>query len=180
MVLPLQIPLPTLARLGALKASFLGLFASTYLLYAYVANQPIVCGQSSGCELVRLSRYAYVFETIPRPLLGVLFYAVIMLLLLLRATIRTRQVALFRLMQALVVVGVIESVWLFFVQWQDIGAFCLWCLLSAVASVALFVTIFLDRPVQDDAEGRVLELRLMLGTLGIGSMLFFAGLWFFL
>ncbi len=172
--------LPTLARIGALKSAFLGLFASSYLLYAYVAHRPVVCGSSSGCEIVRLSKWAYVFGTIPRPLLGVAFYAAILLLLLVRLALRSYQKPLWRLMQILAVIGVVESVFLFFVQWREIGAFCLWCLLSAVAAVGVGVAAFFDRPIQDDAEARSAELRLTLGVLGALSVIFLAGLWLLL
>lgn len=172
----LNLSRPGLARLASLKAAFVGLFASSYLLYAYVANRPVACGASSGCEIVRLSKYAYVFGSIPRPLLGVLFYGAIILLLLLRVALRSRASLAWRLMQLMVAVGVIESVVLFFIQWREIGAFCLWCLFSAGASVGLLLAGFFDRPVTDLPEERVRELRWMLVTMGVMSVLFLAGL----
>ncbi len=172
----LNLSRPAIARLASLKAAFVGLFASSYLLYAYVANRPVVCGASSGCEIVRLSKYAYVFGIIPRPFLGVLFYGVVILLLLLRVALRSRASLAWRLMQLMVAVGVIESVALFFIQWREIGAFCLWCLLSAGASVVLMLAAFFDRPVTDQPEERARELRWMLITMAIMSVLFLGGL----
>jgi uncharacterized membrane protein len=169
-----------LSRLLALDAAFVGLFASSYLLYAYVANRPVVCGASSGCEIVRLSKWAYVFGSVPRPFLGVLFYGAIILLLMLRVALRSRATLLWRVMQLFVLVGVIESVALFFIQWKEIGAFCLWCLLSASASVALALTALFDRPVEDDSEVRSSELRLLLLSMASLSLLFLAGLWYLL
>ena len=176
----MRLSLPVISRLTALKSAFLGLFASSYLLYAYVANRPVVCGDSSGCEIVRLSKYAYVAGTIPRPLLGVLFYAAIILLVLFRVALRTRAVALWRVMQAMIVIGVIESVWLFFIQWQELKAFCLWCLFSTVAAIGLGIAAFLDRPVQDDPAERAQELRLLLVYLAILSTIFLVGLGYLL
>lgn len=163
-------------RLASLQSIFLGLFASSYLLYAYVAQRPIVCGASGGCELVRLSKWAYVFGTVPRPLLGVLFYGAVLLVLLARVALRSRSVALWRVMQALVAVGVVESIALFFIQWREIGAFCLWCLLSAAASVELALNALFDRPVEDDPDARSVELRLMLILMAGLSVAFLVGL----
>ncbi len=171
---------PIISRFFALQSAFLGLFASSYLLYAYVAHRPVVCGASSGCEIVRLSEWAYVFGTIPRPLLGVLFYAAILLLLLVRVAWGSRRRGLWRLMQILIVVGVVESVILFFVQWRELGAFCLWCLLSAVASLELGIVALFDRPVSDDAEVRSLELRGLLGLMAVFGIACLGGLWLLL
>lgn len=167
-------------RLVSLQSIFLGLFASSYLLYAYVAHRPIVCGASGGCELVRLSKWAYVFGTVPRPLLGVLFYGAVLLVLLARSAWRGRSVALWRTMQLLVAVGLIESVVLFFIQWREIGAFCLWCLLSAGASVELALCALFDRPVEESQEARSLELRVMVGLMALLSTAFLVGLGFLL
>jgi hypothetical protein len=41
--------------------------------------------------------------------------------------------------------GFVESAFLFLVQWLDIKAFCLWCLVSAVAATAIAVLAFFDR-----------------------------------
>ncbi len=171
---------PTLARLGSVKAAFLGLFASSYLLYAYVAHQPIVCGSSSGCEMVRLSKWAYVFGTIPRPFLGVAFYAFLLILLVARLGFRSHARLLWRVSQVVVAIGVIESVILFFIQWREIGAFCTWCLLSALASVALGVAACLDKPVQEDQAERRQELRLLFGLISVLTALFLVGLWMLL
>lgn len=177
-----RLSVAAIARIASLQAVFLGLFASSYLLYAYVAHRPIVCGASSGCEIVRLSKWAYVFGTVPRPLLGVLFYGAVLLLLLLRVAWRNRDRAslLWRFMQGIVAIGVIESAVLFFVQWREIGAFCVWCLISALASVELAVSAILDRPVEDDPEARSTELQMMLGFMGIFSVIFLVGLWLLL
>ena len=148
-----------IARLLSLQAALLGLFASTYLLYAYVAHKPIACSASSGCEMVRLSQWAYVFGTVPRPLLGVLFYAIVVVLLLLRLASSWQPRALWRVMQLVVLCGVVESIALFFIQWREIGAFCIWCLTSAAASLELGIVAGLDRPLIEAPEIRTSELK---------------------
>lgn len=176
-----RLSFPVIARLASLQAAFLGLFASSYLLYAYVSHTPIVCGSSSGCEIVRLSQWAYVFGTIPRPLLGVAFYAAVLVLLLVRVALRTYPRALWRLLQVLIVIGVVESAILFFVQWREIGAFCLWCLISAVASLELAFCAFFDKSLEAATpDERSKELRLMVYAMGGLTVVLLAGLWLLL
>lgn len=172
---------PVFARLVSLQAAFFGLFASSYLLYTYVSHTPIVCGSSSGCEIVRLSQWAYVFGTVPRPLLGVAFYAAVIVLLLARVTLRVYPRFLWRLLQVLIAVGLIESGILFFVQWREIGAFCLWCLFSAVASLELAICATFDRSLETATpDERSKELRLMVYGMGALTVAFLAGLWLLL
>lgn len=176
-----RLTVPAIFRLASLQSIFLGLFASVYLLYTYVSHKPIVCGASGGCEIVRLSKWAYVFGTIPRPALGVVFYGAVFLLLLLRVATNIQPRVLWRAMQALIVIGLVESVSLFFVQWREIGAFCIWCLTSAFASVELALAAFFDRPVEptDPAE-RNQELMLFLCSMVSLTMAFGVGLWLLL
>lgn len=171
---------PLVARLIAIQAAFLGLYASVYLLYTYLAHKPILCGASGGCEIVRLSKWAYVFGTVPRPLLGVAFYVLILMLLFLRVALRSRSRLLWRVMQAIVLFGVAESVWLFFIQWKEIGAFCIWCLTSAIAAVELGILAIFDRPVVEDDTARTEELRWMLYIFAGLTPIFFAALWYVL
>ena len=165
-MMPLSFPSrAVIVRLISLKALFLGLFASTYLLYVYVSHQPIVCGGSGGCEIVRLSEWAYVFGFLPRPLLGVAFYTFLLALFFVRVTMHAYPRILWRLMQLFVGIGVIESLMLFFVQWKELHAFCLWCLLSALASLVLAVCACADHPVDHDEDARAEELRWVLVSL---------------
>lgn len=138
--------LPIYARRVILWASLIGLFASTYLLIAYVSGAPIVCGTTHGCELVRASKWAYTFG-LPRPLFGVIFYVGIICLLAIRAILphwRTRWV--YRLTMLAAGIGFVESAFLFFVQWLDIRAFCVWCLTSAAMATLIAIAAFFDRP----------------------------------
>lgn len=146
------------ARLGMATAALVGLFASAYLLYAYVTGAPIICGSVSGCELVRASRWAYTFG-IPRPLLGVIFYAAVFALLIIRSAVAWRLRFMGRLTKVFASLGFIESAFLFFVQWLDIRAFCLWCLASAVAATIIFLLCWFDSAHYERAATADLELR---------------------
>jgi uncharacterized membrane protein len=135
---------PYQARVSMVVALFVGLFASAYLLYTYVTGGPIACALVSGCEIVRSSKWAYTFG-IPRPLLGIVFYAGLFALLVLRVAWNWKPRLLYWLTMLAAAVGVIESAFLFFVQWLDIRAFCFWCLLSAVTALVIAAVAPFDR-----------------------------------
>jgi uncharacterized membrane protein len=88
--------------------------------------------------VVRSSRWATSFG-LPRPLFGVVFYVFILASLVIRA-VSHRQANFWRTVTRIAVLfGFLESGFLFVIQWIDIKAFCLWCLLSAIAATAIMV-----------------------------------------
>lgn len=149
----------------------MGLFASGYLLYVYVTGGPIACGAAHGCDLVRASRWAYL-GPIPQPLLGVLFYTGMLAILVARTLVSTAASALWlkRLTFLGACVGFIESVILFLIQWQEIGAFCTWCLVSGVAASGAFALAWVDSASASD-EQRLADLRGYACVLGALALL---------
>lgn len=147
-----------MARFVTMLACFLGLFASGYLFYTYVTGTPITCAIVSGCDQVRASKWAYTFG-IPRPFLGLLFYTAVLALLIVRVSTDWQKKLLYRLTMGAAVIAFIESGFLFVIQWLDVKAFCFWCLLSAVASVALLAAAPFDRIVTDEEITSARELR---------------------
>lgn len=139
-------------------ASLVGLFASAYLLYTYVSGVPIACGSAAGCEIVRLSKWAWTFG-IPRPLLGIVFYVGVFGLLVARVFTDWRARWLYWLTMIAAVLGVVESAFLFLVQWLDIKAFCIWCLVSAVAATVMALVAPFDRVEEHRAVAAERELR---------------------
>ncbi|MSR85729.1 hypothetical protein EXS71_04850 [Candidatus Uhrbacteria bacterium] len=125
-------------RLLVAIVSLFGLFVSVYLLYTYVNGGPIRCLITHGCDVVRASRYAWVFG-IPMPVFGVLFFADIFAVCVLRSATQKQRSLLLRLQQGEIVAGFLFSVFLFFVQWLDLKAFCFWCELSALATLFLLL-----------------------------------------
>ncbi len=169
----LKLPISTVVniRRAMLLASLVGLFASTYLLVTYITNAPIVCGASNGCELVRASRWAYTFG-IPRPALGILFYAALILLLAGRVAAPATQARTMSIGIWLVgLVGFLESGFLFIVQWIDIRAFCIWCLISAVCATIIFALSWVDHEEPLHGSRAVAELKMMTITLAIAAAL---------
>lgn len=129
-------PSPFAARFTMAVASLVGLFASAYLLYTYVSGAPIACGPAAGCEVVRLSKWAWTFG-VPRPLLGIVFYMGLFGLLVVRVVTEWKERWLYRLTMIAAAIGFIESAFLFLIQWLDIQAFCIWCIVSAVAATVV-------------------------------------------
>lgn len=123
-----------------LLTALVGLGISSYLLVNYLAGTAVACGLGSGCDVVRLSEYSWVWGIIPRPLLGIVFYIGMIVLAMIRISWDSHdKYYLDELILLGTLIGVFESAWLFYVQAEIIGAFCLWCLGSGVATVAMFL-----------------------------------------
>lgn len=168
-----------------LFASLIGLFASFYLLITYISGKPIVCGSNAGCEIVRASKWAYTFG-IPRPALGVVFYLTIIIFLTLRAYAPTWRPRFWkRLLLIVATIGLVESGFLTLIQWFDIKAFCLWCIISAAASVVLFfLSVLLQRSARDayiaNAEADLKELKYIFQSFIVVACMGSVAVWFLL
>ena len=121
-----------------LVVSLIGLAISSYLLYVYMTGGPIICGVEGyhGCDIVRASKWAYM-GPIPRPALGILFYAAAISLIVFSLTTKkyTKQARTGLILLA--AFGAIESLYLVGIQAFAIKAYCLWCLTSAGSSFVL-------------------------------------------
>lgn len=170
---------PIISRRIMLWAALVGLFASVYLLITYTTGGPIVCGLAEGCEIVRASKWATTIGGLPRPVLGVIFYLGVIGLLGFRAAYPHRFVRrAYHLTMLAATVGFLESAFLTFVQWADIGAFCTWCLTSAAAATVIFIVSWFDRghAMEEDAALRELQVLFWSFTMSavIGAILLFA------
>ncbi len=167
-------PTPFQSRLTMAIASLVGLFASGYLLYTYVAGVPIACGSGGGCDIVRLSKWAYTFG-LPRPLLGVIFYVGVFGLLVARVATDWQGRWLYRLTMLAAIVGFIESAFLFLVQWLDIKAFCIWCLTSALAATIIAAVAWFDGLEEHRAVSAERELKALFVSLLVFTPIAFIG-----
>jgi uncharacterized membrane protein len=139
------------SRIGSALAILLGLFASGYLLFVYVTHGPIVCGVNGGCEIVRASKWARV-GPIPTPFFGVVFYFGMLALLVARLAAQKGERPLYWLMRVGAVVGFLESVSLFCIQWLVVKAFCVWCLISGASATVIFLLSWFDQPLLSDQQ----------------------------
>jgi uncharacterized membrane protein len=138
-----------------------GLLVSGYLFVTYVTGAPIVCNTDHGCEIVRGSIYSSFFG-IPTPAFGLLFYA----LLAIGALLWTPSYArLLRLPLALLTgIGVATSAYLTYLEAFVVEAWCSWCVVSAILTIAAFILVWfrglrspvvnIDRPAVQGASDR--------------------------
>ncbi len=120
-------------RRAIAAAALLGLAISAYLTWVHYAGIEPVCTGISDCERVQTSSYAELVG-IPVALLGVLGYAA--LLVSLRGPVE--------LTALLAYVAVAFSAYLTWAELFRIDAICQWCVVSALASLAIAVLATLN------------------------------------
>lgn len=127
--------------------AFFGLADSIYLTQHELSGTPLLCNiqNLSGCNVVATSQYSHIFG-IPLAEFGVLFFSVIFILAALELVIFDQ--LLRRALQAVSLVGLISSLYFTFVQIFLIGAFCIYCLASALSTLGIFVFASLIEPLR--------------------------------
>lgn len=130
-----------------LALAFFGLADSVYLAQHQVSGIPLLCNiQSlSGCNIVAASQYSHIFG-IPLAEFGILFYSVIFVLAALEIVIFDQ--LLRRALQAISLVGVISSLYFTLVQVFVIGAFCIYCFVSALITLLILIFASLIEPIR--------------------------------
>ncbi len=118
-----------------------GLTDAIYLTVHHYTAEPVPCSITHGCEQVLTSSYATI-GGVPLAAFGAAAYFVAFSLALLAAFGDRRMWVLFGAVATLM--GAF-SIWLFYLQWQVIGAFCQFCLVSAGTSLALFLIALLSK-----------------------------------
>ncbi len=118
----------------AFALALVGLFISIYLLWVYASpGHPMVC-LGGGCDEVRASRFAHVLG-IPTPVFGVVFYALLALLMFAEAAGRSlHRVILFLAALGFVVAAVLTGIEAFVVH-----AWCAWCVGQAIAVTLVLI-----------------------------------------
>lgn len=125
---------PWFAISGAIVA-LLGLIDAVYLTVHHYTAEPVPCSIIEGCEQVLTSSYAEI-AGLPLALFGAAAYFVAFSLALLTAFGDRRMWPLFGVQVTLMA---IFTGWLIYVQAALIGAFCQFCLLSALSTLVLFI-----------------------------------------
>jgi uncharacterized membrane protein len=119
--------------------ALIGVFVATYLLLyklGYIGS--LICGADGGCQTVQASRYAY-FLGVPVAAWGLVGYLVILTVAMLGTQPRfadERWISLGLL--GLTTIAVAFSAYLSILEEFIIGAWCRWCIVSAVLSVLAF------------------------------------------
>lgn len=141
--------------------SLLGLFDSLYLLWVYASpSHPMVC-LGGGCDQVRASRFAHI-AGVPTPLFGVVMYGVFALLIFAEPLVAPATGALLRrAVSVIAALGVIASAALTAIEAFIIHAWCVWCVLQAIAVAIIFILslTLLSSRFDDRARSRAAFLR---------------------
>lgn len=157
-------------RRALLVSSLAGLVVSVYLLITYMGGGPIVCGVAHGCDVVRASEWSSMYG-VPTPLLGVLFYLLMIGIVLFRTIASAwKPLSLLRLTRVFAIIGLLESIYLTYVQAAYIGAYCSWCLTSGVITLILFCLVWFDRVQIPDIQRDTKELKIQFLILLLGAV----------
>jgi uncharacterized membrane protein len=124
--------IPKLPVAGAVVA-LAGLADATYLTVHHLTAEPVPCSLISGCETVLTSSYAEI-GGVPLAAFGAIAYFVAFALALLTAFGNRMTWMLFGIQ---VVLMSIFTVWLLYLQGFVIGAFCQFCLISAITTFTM-------------------------------------------
>lgn len=130
--------LATLAMLGAFIAAYLTLYH-----YGYIGT--LVCaGDSHGCDTVQASRYSRMLG-FPVAAWGLGYYLSVLALAIAGMQDRFAESRGFAtLLLALTGWGAVFSAYLTYLEAGPIGAWCQWCIGSAVVAALLFIVALLD------------------------------------
>lgn len=129
--------LPLLAAVIAL----IGLADAIFLTIKHYTGGQVPCSVIEGCEQVLNSQYAEMFG-VPLAVFGAIAYFVAFSLALLAAFGDRLMWTLFGVQ---VILMTIFTAWLIYLQGFVIGAFCQFCLLSAVTTLTLFIIYLFSR-----------------------------------
>jgi uncharacterized membrane protein len=119
-----------------LLLGLVGLADATYLTAKKLTNGPIPCLVGGGCDTVTNSQYA-TFGPIPISAFGVAYYLAIVVLSL--VVLDNRQAAWLRRLSLLTWIGFLFSLYLVAIMAIVLKAYCFYCLVSAGASMGLFL-----------------------------------------
>lgn len=118
-----------------------GLADAVYLTVHHLTAEPVPCSLISGCETVLTSPYAE-YQGIPLAALGAVAYFVAFSLAILAAFGNRFMWLVFGAQVALMSA---VTIWLLYLQAFVIGAFCQFCLLSALATFTMLVIFAVSR-----------------------------------
>jgi len=130
-----------------LVLAFCGIAISAYLSQSEAAGSPLICNiqNLSGCNLVVTSTYSRIFG-ISLADFGLLFYTILFVLAAFELALYNQ--LLRRALQAFAVVGFVSSLYSVFTQVFVIQALCIYCLSSALITVAILVLASFIEPLR--------------------------------
>lgn len=127
-----------------LGLSLLGFADSLFIFIEKTLGGPIPCFVGTGCDTVANSPYSKLFG-IPLAVYGMAYYLSAGIITLLY--LDTKKSLFARLILPVTGIGLIMSLYFIYVQKFLIGAFCVYCVISAIIAAALFATGMASRKV---------------------------------
>jgi len=127
-------------RFITLALSFLGLFDSIYLWWAYTSpSHPLVCVVGTGCDAVRASSYSHLWG-LPLPFYGAAMYGALAILCFAETLSGALLARLIRFLVLLISGGAfLASLALSGIEAFRLHAWCAWCVLSAIVVTFIFI-----------------------------------------
>lgn len=119
-----------------LIVAVIGFADATHLTINHYTGATLRCGASGGCNVVATSIYSKLFG-IPVALLGSLYYASLILLCV--AYLDTKKQLFFKLLTLIPIAGLIASVYFVAIQLFVLHTICVYCMVSAGTSTAIFI-----------------------------------------
>lgn len=116
--------------------ALIGFADASFLLAKRLSGTPIPCFITHGCDEVSKSPYSVMFG-VPLSAWGILFYLGIGFLGLLY--IDTKNLIAAKLIPLAGTLGFLSSAYFIYIQKFKIGAFCIYCITSAIISTILFI-----------------------------------------
>jgi len=129
--------IPVLAALVAI----IGIIDSLYLTIHHLTAVPVPCSLISGCETVLTSQYAEI-SGVPLAAFGAVGYFIAFSLAILAAYGNRLMWTIFGI-QAAIMTAI--TCWLLYLQAFVIGAFCQFCLISAVTTFTLIILFVVSK-----------------------------------
>lgn len=111
--------------------AFVGFLDAFYLSYAHYMQDPLVCNLLDGCNVVAKSPYSKILG-VPIAYLGVVYYLGMIKMIFWKYYIPTLSALGEHLFVWGAYSGAVVSAFFVYIQYAYIGAFCIYCLLSAV------------------------------------------------
>ena len=126
---------------AAAFVALIGLLDAAYLTIKHYTAEPVPCSLIEGCETVLTSAYAQ-FAGIPTAAYGAIAYFVAFSLAILEAYGNRM---MWKLFGVHVVVMAAVTCWLLYLQAFVIGAFCQFCLISALTTFLLLILFIVSK-----------------------------------
>ncbi len=132
-------------QIASAVLSLLGLGVSLYLWYSKISKTEIICTPGSECDLVNASPYS-VLLGVPVAAIGAAGYAALLALALWAFFARDDAPAwLLNARLAMASVGLFFAAYLTGVEAFVLHAYCIWCVVQAVAILGIFIGILMER-----------------------------------